>query len=73
MKILGIDRRGRTPQDSKYLKTLAEITVKTGNPVGLSTLSSTTNINVDTIVSVIEPFLLRQKQIVKTPKGRTII
>lgn len=73
MDIIGVDKEGRTIQDRKYLKTLAEIITKTGNPVGLATLVSSSNIDKDTVVNVIEPFLLRKKIIAKTPKGRIVL
>ena len=63
---LGIDENGYDLNDKKYI----EFIRKQNNPVGLSTLTASLNINQDTIEYVIEPFLLQNGVIAKGPKGR---
>jgi len=60
---LGLDRL-----DKQVL--MALITKFEGRPVGLSTLAVALGEEPDTIESVVEPFLLREGLIERTPKGR---
>ena len=62
----GIDTDGSTEQVRIYLNFLK--TQK--NPVGLDTIVSSINVNKDTVLNVIEPFLLQSGKILKTSKGR---
>jgi Holliday junction DNA helicase RuvB len=64
MKQIGPD--GSTKNDRRYYDFLK----KQRCAVGLSTIGSSLNIDKDTIVNVIEPFLLQQGKISKTTKGR---
>jgi len=65
---LGIDEYGLNHKDIFYLKTIIE---KFDNkPVGLKTLSSAINEEVDVIEEVIEPYLIRIGFLKKTSKGR---
>jgi Holliday junction resolvasome RuvABC ATP-dependent DNA helicase subunit len=64
MRDIGLD--GSTENDRRYLNFLK--TQK--GTVGVSTISSSINIDRDTIESVIEPFLLSHNKISKTPRGR---
>lgn len=66
MAMKGIDAEGMTQSDRKYLKVLR----KSGQPMGINTISSTTGIDKETIESIIEPWLLSNGKIIKTPKGR---
>lgn len=66
LRKIGMD--GSTEDDRKYIKILEQ----QNKPVGLKTLSSLLNIDMDTIENVIEPFLLRQNLIQRTSKGRII-
>jgi len=66
MKEIGPD--GSTLDDRKYLNFLK----KQNKPVGVSTISSSINIDVETIETVIEPWLLSNNKILKTLKGRVI-
>ena len=67
MKKIGLD--GSTEVDRKYLNFLK----KQDKPVGVSTISASTNIDRDTIENVVEPFLLYTQKILKTPKGRVAL
>lgn len=65
---LGIDEYGLNQKDIFYLKTIVE---KFENkPVGIKTLSSAINEEVDVIEEVIEPYLIRIGFLKKTSKGR---
>lgn len=67
-QMLGISKFGITDQDKLVLKVLASA----GTTVGLSTISSSTNIADLTIMNVVEPHLLRIGAITKHPRGRMI-
>jgi Holliday junction DNA helicase RuvB len=63
---LGIDERGFDELDKRFLKLL----IDAKKPLGLSTISAALSEDEDTIEDVIEPFLLANGYIEKTPKGR---
>ena len=65
---LSIDPRGLDWSDQQYLKTLCE--TFHGGPVGLSTLAAALGEDESTIEEVIEPFLIREGMLSKTPRGR---
>ena len=69
MAIQGVDAEGMTEMDRKYLKTLQNRM----EPLGIETLSSMSGIDRVTIESIIEPWLLQNNKIMKTPKGRVVI
>tara|TARA_R110000824_G_scaffold54535_7_gene150512 strand:- start:223 stop:1128 length:906 start_codon:yes stop_codon:yes gene_type:complete len=66
MAMKGIDSNGMTKSDRKYLKALKNSV----QPMGVKTISSTTGIDIETIEGIIEPWLLSNGKIIKTPKGR---
>ncbi len=63
-----VDREGLDRQDRRYLETL--IQVFDGGPTGAEALAATMNIAVDTLSDEVEPYLLRRRFIVRTPRGR---
>ncbi|MBI4139115.1 Holliday junction branch migration DNA helicase RuvB [Candidatus Uhrbacteria bacterium] len=65
---LDIDPRGLDDMDRRTL--LAMIEKFGGGPVGLTTLAASTAEDVATLEEVIEPFLLREGLIDRTPRGR---
>ena len=67
MRQIGLD--GSTEEDRNYLNFLK----KQSKPVGVSTISASTNIDKDTIENIVEPFLLYNQKILKTPKGRVAL
>lgn len=69
MNMAGVEPTGLTLQDKAYLNVLMQYKKK---PVGLKTLSMSTGIAEETIEEQIEPFLLRQKLILKTGQGRVL-
>ena len=64
---IGLD--GSTQNDRKYMKFLE----MQDRPIGLSTISSSINIESDTIKDVIEPFLLQRGLITISSRGRSAI
>ena len=67
---LGVDRIGLDSADRRYLALIAEH--YGGGPVGVETLSAALSESRDAIEEVIEPFLLQQGLIQRTPRGRML-
>ncbi len=65
---LGIDDLGLDELDRKLLRTIIE--VYKGGPVGIESLSATLNEEVDTLIDVVEPYLLKACLLKRTPRGR---
>jgi Holliday junction DNA helicase RuvB len=63
-----VDREGLDKQDRRYLETL--IGVFEGGPTGVEALAATMTVPVDTLSDEVEPYLLREQFIVRTPRGR---
>ncbi len=63
-----IDVEGLDSQDRRYLETL--IQVFGGGPTGVEAVAATMNVSVDTLTDEVEPYLLRRRFIVRTPRGR---
>ena len=68
MKIRGVDTNGLTDVDRQYLRALSRSDI----PLGVGTIAATTGIDKKTIEDVIEPWLLRNEIITKTPRGRIL-
>ncbi len=68
LKALDIDTRGLDKADRRTLQTLVE--KFRGGPVGLTTLAAATAEDVETLEEVIEPFLLQEGFLARTPRGR---
>lgn len=68
LKMAEVDQLGLDKQDRRYLQTL--ITVFEGGPTGVEALAATMNLAADTLSDEIEPYLLREQMIVRTPRGR---
>jgi Holliday junction DNA helicase RuvB len=68
LEMAQIDREGLDKNDRKYLETL--VGVFGGGPTGVEAIGATTNIPADTLSDEIEPYLLREQFIVRTPRGR---
>lgn len=67
---LGIDSSGLDLIDRKVLKTILDF--YSGGPVGIESLAATLNEEPDTIVDMVEPFLLKAGFIKRTPRGREV-
>ncbi len=65
---LKVDKEGLDQIDIEYLEAL--IMKFNGGPVGLETISAAIGEEVSTIEDVVEPFLLQQGFIKRTPRGR---
>src|SRR6266850_2498056 len=63
-----VDAEGLDKQDRRYLETL--IGVFEGGPTGVEALAATMNLPSDTLSDEIEPYLLREQFVVRTPRGR---
>jgi Holliday junction DNA helicase RuvB len=63
-----VDTEGLDKQDRRYLETL--IGVFEGGPTGVEALAATMNLPADTLSDEVEPYLLREQFIVRTPRGR---
>lgn len=64
----GLNINGLTNKDIEYLNILKEAL----KPIGLKTISSKINEDIGTIEGTIEPFLIKEKLLEKTSKGRII-
>ena len=67
---LGVDHLGLDGADRRYLTLLAEH--YGGGPVGVETISAALSESRDAIEEVIEPFLLQQGLLQRTPRGRML-
>jgi len=65
---LEIDSSGLDSLDRKLLKIIIEY--YQGGPVGISALAATLNEEIETLEDVIEPYLIQQGYIQRTPRGR---
>ena len=68
LKMAEVDLLGLDKQDRRYLETI--INVFEGGPTGVEALAATMNLSADTLSDEIEPYLLREQMIVRTPRGR---
>ncbi len=64
----GVDEKGLTHLDRRYLKTIVEF--YHGGPVGIEAISATLQEESDTLVDVVEPYLLKIGMVIRTPSGR---
>ena len=65
-----VDRLGLEEPDRKYLQTLVKIFA--GGPAGIQAIGHSINVPIDTLEDEIEPCLLRNGLIQRTPRGRII-
>lgn len=70
LKRLDIDHLGLDPLDRQYLRLIAEHFG--GGPVGVETIAAALAEARDAVEDVIEPFLLQQGLIQRTPRGRLL-
>jgi len=67
---LEVDGRGLDAMDRRYLNCIAENYA--GGPVGIDTMAAALSEQRDTIEEVIEPFLIQQGFLMRTPRGRVL-
>ncbi|MHB1207552.1 MAG: Holliday junction branch migration DNA helicase RuvB [Rhodospirillaceae bacterium] len=70
LRRLDVDAMGLDAMDRRYLGCIAQNYA--GGPVGVETLSAALGEERDTLEDVIEPFLIQQGLIQRTPRGRVI-
>ena len=68
LQLLEVDERGLDAIDMRYLEALA--VNFGGGPTGIETLAVAISESPDTVESFIEPFLIQQGYIARTPRGR---
>jgi Holliday junction DNA helicase RuvB len=68
LSLEGVDEKGLTNLDRSYLKTI--IKYYDGGPVGIEAVAATLQEETDTLVDVIEPYLLKIGMITRTSSGR---
>ena len=67
---LEVDKRGLDAFDCRYLKLIAESFG--GGPVGIETIAAALGEERDAIEEIVEPFLLQQGFVQRTPRGRVL-
>jgi len=68
LKLEGVDEKGLTDLDRRYLKTIIEF--YHGGPVGIEAIAATLQEESDTLVDVVEPYLLKIGFLTRTSSGR---
>lgn len=66
----GVDRAGLDAMDRRVLKSIIDI--YDGGPVGIDSLAATLNEESDTIVDVVEPYLLKAGFLKRASRGRSV-
>jgi Holliday junction DNA helicase RuvB len=66
----GVDENGLNDLDRRYLDTI--VRYYNGGPVGIEALAATLNEEKDTLIDVIEPYLLNKGWVTRTAGGRKI-
>ena len=64
----GVDDQGLTKLDRRYLRTIIDF--YRGGPVGIEALAATLQEEADTLVDVVEPYLLKLGFLMRTSSGR---
>ena len=67
---LDVDKAGLDTMDRRYLKCIGEN--YGGGPVGVETLAAALSEQRDMIEDVIEPYLIQQGLVQRTPRGRAL-
>jgi len=68
LKLEGIDQAGLDELDRRFLRNIIE--VYKGGPVGIEAVAATLGEETDTLVDVVEPFLLQVGMLARTRRGR---
>jgi len=68
LELEGVDERGLTELDRRYLKTVIEF--YHGGPAGIEAIAATLQEESDTLVDIVEPYLLKIGFITRTSSGR---
>lgn len=70
LKLEGVDEKGLSILDRKYLKTIIDF--YNGGPVGIEAIAATLQEESDTLVDVVEPYLLNTGFLTRTSAGRKV-
>jgi Holliday junction DNA helicase RuvB len=70
LELEGVDERGLTTLDRKFLRTIIEF--YKGGPVGIEAIAATLQEEADTLVDVVEPYLLKIGLLTRTSSGRKV-
>ncbi len=70
LELEGIDELGLDNLDRRFLRTIIE--VYKGGPVGIEAVAATLGEETDTLVDVVEPFLLQAGLLARTRRGRQV-
>jgi Holliday junction DNA helicase RuvB len=70
LDLLDVDPLGLDDIDRRVLRTIIE--KYAGGPVGLETIAAAISEEADTIMDVVEPYLLQKGFLDRTPRGRTV-
>ncbi len=65
---IGVDKQGLDDMDRKYLSTI--INLHNGGPAGIEAIAASLREDRVTLEDVVEPYLLKEGFIVRTPRGR---
>ncbi len=68
LELEGVDEKGLTELDRRYLNTI--IKFYHGGPVGIEAIAATLQEESDTLVDIVEPYLLKIGFITRTSSGR---
>ena len=68
LNLEGVDDQGLTKLDRRYLNTI--ISFYKGGPVGIEALAATLQEETDTLVDLVEPYLLKMGFLMRTSSGR---
>lgn len=71
LSLEGVDEKGLTNLDRRYLETI--INFYSGGPVGIEAIAATLQEEADTLVDVVEPYLLKIGMIIRTSSGRKAV
>ncbi len=66
----GVDDKGLTGLDRRYLKTIIDF--YNGGPVGIEAIAATLQEETDTLVDIVEPYLLKIGMAIRTSAGRMV-
>lgn len=70
LKMLSVDRAGFDSMDRRLLETIMD--KFGGGPVGIDSLAAAISEERDTIEDVLEPYLIQQGYLMRTPRGRMV-
>jgi Holliday junction DNA helicase RuvB len=70
LELEGVDKKGLTVLDRKFLRAIIEF--YKGGPVGIEAIAATLQEESDTLVDVVEPYLLKRGLLTRTSAGRKV-